>query len=99
MSDEKVGIIADMEDGPERQRLLKSIAAHQIAAIDVGKELAALRIRRNVSRSTLARVLGSHATQIWRVESGRATNTGVHFLVKMATALGGSIRISVAADP
>ena len=93
------GIIARLGDVPGRDRILQTAFREQLASIHVGRDLATLRLKRGVTRYELAEVLKTHPTQITRVETETATNTGVHTLVKMAAALGGRLRITIDIDP
>ena len=62
------------------------------------QELVALRERRGLSQSELARRLGASQPYVAKLESGRIKNIGVATLVKYARAVGGSVTIKIEPD-
>lgn len=65
----------------------------------IEQDLAALRELRGVTQAELARSIGVSQPVIARLESGKAQNIGVRTLVRIATALGGQVHLTIKADP
>lgn len=65
----------------------------------IEQDLAALRELRGVTQAELARLIGVSQPVIARLESGKAQNIGVRTLVRIATALGGQVHLTIKADP
>jgi predicted XRE-type DNA-binding protein len=59
------------------------------------QDLAALRAARGLSQAQLARLLGVSQPAVAKLESGKAKNLQVKTLVRVATALGGRVRIEI----
>lgn len=64
-------------------------------AVRVGLSLRALRIRRRLTQSDLARMIGLSRSAIARIERGHADRTTVRTLIRVAEALGASLSIRV----
>jgi DNA-binding Xre family transcriptional regulator len=65
----------------------------------IEQDLASLRELRGVTQAQLAHMLGISQSVIGRLESGKAQNIGIRTLVRIATALGGQVHLSIKADP
>ena len=63
------------------------------------QDVAALRELRGVTQQQLANMLGVSQSVIGRLEAGKAQNIGIRTLVRIATALGGQVHLSITADP
>jgi len=65
----------------------------------IEQDVAALRELRGVTQAQLAQMLGVKQPVIGRIEAGKAQNIGIRMLVRIATALGGQVHLSIRADP
>ncbi len=65
----------------------------------IEQDLAALRELRGVTQAQLAHMIGVKQPMIARLEAGKAQNIGIRTLVRIATALGGQVHLSIKADP
>jgi ribosome-binding protein aMBF1 (putative translation factor) len=65
----------------------------------IEQDVAALRELRGVTQAQLAQMLGVKQPVIGRIEAGKAQNIGIRMLVRIATALGGQVHLSIKADP
>ena len=63
----------------------------------IEQDLVRLRERRHVSQRQLARILGVSQPAVAKVESGNVKNIEIKTLVRYAVALGGRVRIAIAA--
>lgn len=64
----------------------------------IEQDLAALRELRGVSQAELAKRIGVSQPVIARLESGKGQNIGIRTLVRIATALGGQVHLSITPD-
>jgi DNA-binding XRE family transcriptional regulator len=71
----------------------------RLAAINVAQDLAALRESRGVSQSQLADRLGISQSAIAQLESARPKNIELRTLVRVATALGAHVEVSIRPQP
>ena len=60
-------------------------------AVMIGKRIAELRIRRNISQRQLAKKIGTSSPTISRIESGETPNPGMDIITKIAGALGTTV--------
>ena len=70
-----------------------------LATINVTQDLIALRESRGLTQSQLAERLGITQSAIAQLESATATNVELRTLVRVATALGASVDVSIRARP
>lgn len=68
-----------------------------LAQMRIEQDLVRLRERRHVSQRQLAKILGVSQPAIAKVESGNVKNIEIKTLVRYAVALGGRVRIAIAA--
>lgn len=71
----------------------------RLAAINVAQDLAALRESRGVSQSQLAERLGVSQSAIAQLESAQPKNVELRTLVRVATALGAHVEVSIRPQP
>lgn len=69
-----------------------------LMGLRIEQDLAALRELRGVTQAELARSIGVTQPVIARLESGKAQNIGIRTLVRIATALGGQVHLTIKAD-
>jgi DNA-binding Xre family transcriptional regulator len=69
-----------------------------LMGIRIEQDLAALRELRGVTQAELARMIGVKQPMIARLEAGKGQNIGIRTLVRIATALGGQVHLSIKAD-
>lgn len=65
----------------------------------IEQDLAALRELRGVTQAELAKMLNVSQPMIARLEAGQGQNIGIKTLVRIATALGGQVHLSIKPDP
>jgi DNA-binding XRE family transcriptional regulator len=70
-----------------------------LMGLRIEQDLAALRELRGVTQAQLAQMIGVKQPMIARLEAGKAQNIGIRTLVRIATALGGQVHLSIKADP
>lgn len=69
----------------------------ELAAINVAQDLVALRESRGLSQAQLAERLGITQSAIAQLESAQPKNVELRTLVRVATALGGHVDVSIRA--
>jgi transcriptional regulator with XRE-family HTH domain len=69
-----------------------------LMGLRIEQDLAALRELRGVSQAELARMIGVKQPMIARLESGKGQNIGIRTLVRIATALGAQVHLTIRAD-
>jgi predicted XRE-type DNA-binding protein len=70
-----------------------------LMAMRIEQDVASLRELRGVTQAQLAQMLGVKQPVIGRIEAGKAQNIGIRMLVRIATALGGQVHLSIRPDP
>jgi predicted XRE-type DNA-binding protein len=70
-----------------------------LMGLRIEQDLAALRELRGVTQAQLAQMIGVKQPMIARLESGKAQNIGIQTLVRIATALGGQVHLTIKPDP
>jgi predicted XRE-type DNA-binding protein len=61
----------------------------------LAQDLAALREKRKLTQSQVAKLIGTSQPYVAKLESGRVKNLGVATLVKCARALGGTVTVQI----
>jgi len=86
----------DWIDGElERDPGLRKQVEEILNEMRLEQDLIALREERGLSQSNLARLLGVSQPAIAKIESGKAKNLRLKTLLRLATALGGEVRLRI----
>jgi DNA-binding Xre family transcriptional regulator len=67
----------------------------RLAAINIAQDLAALRVSRGLSQAQLAAQLGITQSAIAQLETAQPKNVELRTLVRVATALGAHVEVSI----
>ena len=88
-------VMSWIEGELRRDFRLRQAVEEILGEMRIEQELVALRQRKGVSQSQLAKKLHVCQPAIAKIESGKARNLQLRTLVRYAAALGGSVRIEV----
>jgi DNA-binding Xre family transcriptional regulator len=83
----------------DRDPLFRQKVEQALNGMRIEQDLAALREAQGLSQTGLARMLGISQPAIARIESGKVKNLQLKTLVRLATALGGQVRIEIVKKP
>ena len=83
----------------DRDPLFRKKVEETLNGMRIEQELAALREARGLSQTGLARKLGISQPAIAKIESGKVKNLQIKTLVRLATALGGRVKIEIVKSP
>jgi len=88
-------VMSWIEGELRRDAKLRQAVEEILSEMRIEQDLVALRQRKGVSQSQLAKKLHVSQPAIAKIESGKARNLELRTLVRYAAALGGSVRIEV----
>lgn len=71
----------------------------RLAAINIAQDLAALRVSQGLSQTQLAAQLGITQSAIAQLETAQPKNVELRTLVRVATALGAHVEVSIRTRP
>jgi len=88
--------VMDWIDGQLREdpRLAREVE-EIVSEMRLEEDLAALRERRKLTQSQVAKLIGTSQPYVAKLESGRIKNLGVGTLVKYAQALGATVSVQI----
>ena len=79
----------------DRDPLFRRHVEETLNKMRLDQDLATLRAARRLSQSRLASMLGVSQPAIAKIESGKVKNLQLRTLVRLATALGGRVKIEI----